>query len=38
MGGDKPVFYLRTERTRLFGKVTGSLAEQLEQDLGAIVK
>jgi hypothetical protein len=37
-GGDKPSFYLRTERTRLFGKVAGGLAEQLEQDLGTIVK
>jgi hypothetical protein len=37
-GGEKPTYYLRTERTRLFGKVTGSLAEQLEQDLGTIVK
>jgi Domain of unknown function (DUF4340) len=35
---DKPSFYLRTEHTRLFGKVVGSLAEQLEQDLGTIVK
>jgi hypothetical protein len=37
-GGEKPAYYLRTERTRLFGKVTASLAEQLEQDLGTIVK
>jgi hypothetical protein len=37
-GGDKPVFYLRTEHTRLYGKVTGTQAEQLEQDLGTIVK
>lgn len=38
VSGDKPAFYLRTEHTRLFGKVTASLAEQLEQDLGAVVK
>lgn len=37
-GGDKPTYYLRTERTRVYGKVVGSLAEQLEQDLGTIVK
>ncbi|APR79687.1 Hypothetical protein A7982_05034 [Minicystis rosea] len=37
-GGEKPAFYLRTERTRLYGKVVGTLAEQLEQDLGTIVK
>jgi hypothetical protein len=35
---EKPSYLLRTERTRLFGKVTGSVAEQLEQDLGTIVK
>jgi len=34
----KAVYYLRTERTRLFGKVVGTPAEQLEQDLGTIVK
>ena len=37
-GGDKPAFYLRTEHTRLYGKVAGTQAEQLEQDLAAIVK
>jgi len=37
-GSEKPTYYLRTERTRLFGKVTATLAEQLEQDLGTIVK
>jgi hypothetical protein len=36
--GDKPTFYLRTERTRLYGKVVSAPAEQLEQDLAAIVK
>jgi Domain of unknown function (DUF4340) len=36
--GDKLVFYLRTEHTRLYGKVTGTQADQLEQDLGTIVK
>jgi hypothetical protein len=37
-GGDKPAYYLRTERTRLYGKVVASLAEQVQQDLGTIVK
>jgi Domain of unknown function (DUF4340) len=37
-GADKPAYYLRTERTRLFGKVPTPLAEQVEQDLGTIVK
>jgi hypothetical protein len=37
-GADKPVFWLRTEHTRLWGKVATPAAEQLEQDLGAIVK
>jgi hypothetical protein len=37
-GGDKPAYYLRTERTRLYGKVPTPLAEQVEQDLGTIVK
>jgi hypothetical protein len=37
-GQEKPAYYLRTERTRLFGKVVGTPAEQLEQDLGTIVK
>jgi hypothetical protein len=37
-GVDKPSFYLRTERTRLYGKVVGTLAEQVEQDLAGIVK
>ncbi len=37
-GGDKPTFYIRTEHTRLFGKVVGTAAEQIEQDLGTIVK
>jgi hypothetical protein len=37
-GGDKPAFYVRTEHTRLYGKVVPTVAEQLEQDLGAIVK
>ena len=38
MGTEKPVYYLRTERTRVFGKVVGTVAEQVEQDLGTIVK
>jgi hypothetical protein len=37
-GAEKPTYYLRTERTRLFGKVVSTVAEQLEQDLGPIVK
>jgi hypothetical protein len=37
-GGEKPAYYVRTERTRLYGKVVGTVAEQLEQDLGTIVK
>jgi hypothetical protein len=37
-GGDKPTFYLRTEHTRLYGKVVGTVAEQVEQDIGTIVK
>jgi hypothetical protein len=37
-GSDKPAFYLRTEHTRVYGKVVSTLAEQLEQDLGVIVK
>lgn len=37
-GGDKPAYFLRTERTRLYGKVAPTLAEQVEQDLGTIVK
>lgn len=37
-GGEKPAFYLRTERTRLYGKVIGTVAEQVEQDLATIVK
>jgi Domain of unknown function (DUF4340) len=37
-GTDKPTYYLRTERTRLYGKVPTPLAEQVEQDLGTIVK
>jgi hypothetical protein len=37
-GADKPAFYVKTERTRLYGKVVPTVAEQLEQDLSAIVK
>jgi hypothetical protein len=37
-GADKPTYYLRTERTRLFGKVASTVAEQLEQDVGTIVR
>lgn len=35
---DKPTYYLKTERTRLYGKVPTPIAEQVEQDLGTIVK
>ena len=34
----KSDYYLQTERTRLFAKVSASLGEQLEQDLGSAVK
>lgn len=37
-GAEKATYYLRTERTRLLGKVLPTVAEQLEQDLGTIVK
>lgn len=36
--GGKPEYYLVTERLRLHGKVPATLAEQVEQDLGSIVK
>ncbi|AUX44047.1 hypothetical protein SOCE26_055070 [Sorangium cellulosum] len=34
----KPDYFLVTERTRLHGKVPSGLAEQVEQDVGAVVK
>ncbi|MCC6559198.1 MAG: DUF4340 domain-containing protein [Polyangiaceae bacterium] len=34
----KPDYYLVTERTRLHGKVPATLGEQVEQDVGAVVK
>lgn len=34
----KPQYFVLTERTRLHGKVTGSAAEQVEQDVAALVK
>lgn len=34
----KPQYFVLTERTRLHGKVTGSVAEQVEQDVASIVK
>ncbi len=34
----KPQYFVVTERTRLHGKVPGSAGEQVEQDLGTIVK
>ncbi len=36
--GDKPTFLIKTERTRLYAKVPNPAAEQLEQDLGTMVK
>ena len=38
MAGEKPEYLLRTERTRLYGKLVGPVVEQVEQDLGALVK
>ncbi len=37
-GGGKPEFFLRSERTRTFARVTASLAEQVEQDLAGIAR
>jgi hypothetical protein len=34
----KPDYLVRTERTRLFAKVPASTAEQIEQDLGSVLK
>lgn len=34
----KPDYLVRTERTRLFAKVPATTAEQIEQDLGSILK
>ncbi|WP_437963226.1 DUF4340 domain-containing protein [Sorangium sp. So ce260] len=34
----KPDYFLVTERTRLYGKVPVGVAEQVEQDVGAVVK
>jgi Domain of unknown function (DUF4340) len=36
--GDKPDYFIKTERTRLFAKVATSLAEQVEQDVNSAVK
>lgn len=36
--GGKSDYFLQTERTRLFAKVSAGLGEQLEQDLGSAVK
>ncbi len=33
----KPDYFIQTERTRLYGKVTQTLGEQVEQDVGSIV-
>ena len=37
-GNKKPEYLIQTERTRLHARVTASLAEQIEQDVGTIVK
>jgi hypothetical protein len=37
-GGEKPEYLVRTEHTRLYGKLAGPAVEQVEQDLGTIVK
>jgi hypothetical protein len=34
----KPDYLVRTERTRLFAKVPATTAEQIEQDLGSVLK
>lgn len=34
----KPQYFVQTERTRLHGKVTGSVGEQVEQDVATLVK
>lgn len=34
----KPEYVVRTERTRMFAKVPATTAEQIEQDLGSILK
>ncbi len=34
----KPQYFVLTERTRLHGKVTGSVGEQVEQDVATLVK
>ena len=34
----KPDYFVRTERTRMFAKVTAQTAEQVDQDLSSIVK
>jgi hypothetical protein len=36
--GGKPQYFIVTERTRLPGKVTASAGEQVEQDVGSLVK
>jgi hypothetical protein len=37
-GGGKAEYFLRSERTRSFARVTASLAEQVEQDLAGVLK
>lgn len=36
--GDKADYYIASERTRLHGKVVASLAQQVEQDIGSVVR
>lgn len=36
--GDKADYFIRSERTRLHGKVIESLAKQVEEDLGSILR
>ncbi len=37
-GSAKPEYYLRTERTRMFAKVFSNSGEQVEQDVGTVIK
>lgn len=36
--GDKADYYIASERTRLHGKVVASLAQQVEQDIGSVIR
>jgi hypothetical protein len=37
-GSPKPDFVIKTERTRLWAKVNATIGEQVEQDLGSVLK